>query len=289
MGKKIFVMGATGIVGAPLVEKLKDKGADFVAGVNSLSDQGEFEAEEIKAVAYDLKDPVSMTTAFQGADRLFALVPLTPFMEENSADMLKAAREAGVGYILRLSVIGADPGSDYALMRVHGEIDQTIIDSGIPYVILRPNSFMQDFVLYYASFIKRESTIYLAQGDGKSSYVDAKDVADVAAEILMHPEAHVNRIYDITGGRSITNQEAAEIISSAAGKRVTYVPIDEMMARMGMMQMNLPDWIIDKMVSLHNFIKDGHSTPVSNTVLEIAGHEPNSFEKFAETNVDAWR
>jgi uncharacterized protein YbjT (DUF2867 family) len=289
MGEKTFVTGATGNVGKPLIEKLKEKGADLVAGISSKHDPAEFEVRGIPAVSYDLKEPAGMAAAFAGIDRLFALVPFTPFMEENSADMLKAAQEAGVKYILRLSVIGADPASEYALMKVHGDIDQALIDSGIPYTIIRPNSFMQNFVLYYGSFIKNEGTVYLAQGDGKSSYVDAKDVADVAAEILMRPEAHANRIYDITGGRSITNQEAAEIISATLGKTVTYVPIDEMMAQMGMMQMNLPDWTIEKMLSLHKFIKDGHTAPVSNTVIEIAGHDPITFEQFAEANAEAWK
>ena len=58
---------------------------------------------------------------------------------------------------------------------------------------------------------------------------------------------------------------------------------------MGMMQMNLPDWIIEKMLSLHKIIKDGHMAPVSNAVSEIAGHEPISFEQFANENAEAWK
>jgi len=148
-------------------------------------------------------------------------------------------------------------------MKVHGGLDQAVIESGIPYTIIRPNSFMQNYILYYGSFIKNEGTMYLAQADGKSSFVHVNDVADVAAEILMNPTPHMNKVYDITGAKSITNQDVAEIISSAADKAVTYVPKEEMMAQMGMMQMNLPDWIIEKMLSLHRFIKDGHATPVA--------------------------
>lgn len=289
MSEKILVTGATGNVGTPLVKKLKERGADFVAGLSPRHTPEEFEAKGIRAASFDLKETAAMAAVFQGVDRLFSLVPFTPFMDDNSADMLKAAQEAGVKYILRMSVIGADPDSEYALMQVHGESDQAVIDSGIPYTIIRPNSFMQNYILYYGNFIKNEGTMYLAQADGKSSFVHVNDVADVAAEILMNPAPHMNKIYDITGAKSLTNQDVAEIISSAADKPVTYVPIEEMMAQMGMMQMNLPDWIIDKMLSLHRFIKDGHATPVSNTVIEIANHEPITFERFAEDNAGAWK
>ncbi|NOR15267.1 MAG: NAD(P)H-binding protein, partial [Candidatus Aminicenantes bacterium] len=249
----------------------------------------EFESEGIQTATFDLKEPTSVKAALQGIDRLFSLVPFTPNIVENSTEILNAAQEAGVGYILRMSAIGADPDSEYALMQVQGTMDQAVIDSGIPSTIIRPNSFMQNYILYYGSFIKNEGTFYLATADGKSSFVHVNDVADVAAEILIDPTPHMNKIYDITGAKSLTNLDVAEIISAATEKSVTYVPIEEMMAQMGMMQMNLPDWVIEKMLSLHRFIKDGHATPVANTVIEIAGHEPISFERFAEDNVGAWK
>ena len=289
MSEKILVTGATGNVGSLLVEKLQNKGADFVAGISPRHDPDEFEAKGIKAVVYDFKEPASLVSAMQGIDRLFALVPFTPYMVQNSADMVSAAQEAGVKYILRQSAIGADPDSDHALMKVQGTMDQGVIDSGIDYTIIRPNSFMQNYIFYYGSFIKKENTLYLSQGDGKSSMVDVQDVADVAAEILLDPQPHSGRIYDITGGKALTNQDVVEIISKATGKDVTYVPIDDSMAEMGMLQMNLPDWIIEKMMSLHRFIREGRATPVSNTVIQVAGHEPITFEQFAGMNADAWK
>jgi uncharacterized protein YbjT (DUF2867 family) len=289
MSEKILVTGATGNVGSRLVENLKDRGADFVAGISPKHDPDEFAARGISTSVYDLKEPASLAPAMQGIDRLFALVPFTPYMVQNSADMLAAAREAGVRYILRQSVIGADPDSEYDLMKVHGDIDRGLIESGIEHTIIRPNSFMQNYISYYGSFIRRENTLYLSQGDGKASLVDARDVADVAAEVLMDPGPHAGRIYDITGAKALTNQDVVEIVSKAAEKDVTYVPIDDSMAEMGMLQMNLPEWIIDKMMSLHRFIREGHATPVSNTVIQLAGREPLTFEQFAEANADAWK
>jgi uncharacterized protein YbjT (DUF2867 family) len=84
-------------------------------------------------------------------------------------------------------------------------VEKIIEESGIPFAFLRPNSFMQNFVTRSSQTKRNQNAFYLPAGDGKISFVDARDVAAVAAEVLTeNGSQHMNKLYDITGGGIIT-------------------------------------------------------------------------------------
>jgi len=286
---KILVTGATGNIGSQLVLRLKENNLEVIAGVSSLSKAGRFSKQSVDTAILNFAQPDSLKTAFDGVDRLFLLLPLVEPMGDWGPRVIAAAKKAGVQFILRSSGLGAGLQTDFELGQVHGRIDQALMDSGLSYTIVRPNSFMQNYLNYFGGMIKDQQSIFLPQGQGRISLIDVRDIAAVDAEILASPEKHLEKTYDLTGPEALNNEDIALILSRVIGKPITYVDIDEPTARQGLAQMGMPEWNIRLMESLNRRIKLGMTAETTHWVRMVAGRPPTTFEEFARDHGDGWK
>ncbi len=105
--------------------------------------------------------------------------------------------------------------------------EQVLDWSGIPVVNARATVFLQHFFFsdWAAESIARDDTIRLPFGTGRTSPVDAGNVADVIAEILASPTGHIGKIYELTGPRSQDMAAHAAEYSQALGRTITYVNV----------------------------------------------------------------
>jgi len=101
----------------------------------------------------------------------------------------------------------------------------------LPVVNVRPTVFLQHpfFSEWAAESIARDSTIRLPFGTGRTSPIDAKDVAEVIAAILASPATHIGKVYELTGPRSQNMHGVAAEYSEALGRPISYVdaPFDQ--------------------------------------------------------------
>jgi uncharacterized protein YbjT (DUF2867 family) len=99
--------------------------------------------------------------------------------------------------------------------------------SGLPVVNVRPTVFLQHpfFSEWAAESIARDSTIRLPFRAGRTSPIDARDVAEVIAAILVSPAAHVGMVYELTGPRSQDMDGVAAEYSEALGRPIRYVDV----------------------------------------------------------------
>lgn len=201
---------------------------------------------------------------------------------------LAVAKAAGVGHIVRSSGAGADCGLPITIGRVQGEIDQLVIESGIPYTITRPNCFMQNCAGYYAVMI-RSGALYLPQGDGKVSFIDVRDIAVVNAVLLRHPADHAGRIYELTGGEALSNAEVVAPIGAAWGLDVNCVPVTDDAAIASMRESGTDAWTIDTLMSLNRLIASGYAAGVSPDVQTLLGRAPIAFARFVADYIESWR
>jgi len=285
MREKILVTGATGQIGSHVVEYLKVKGADFVAGITRSGSS----VAGVKTVVFDYTDHGSMVKAMKGIHTVFLLAPFVPQMRDWLIDAVGAAKEAGVRYIVRSSAIGADAESQGSLFKAHGDVDKAVIESGIDYAIVRPMTFMQNFATYHRENIRNLNTIYQPQGDGRSSFVHVKDIAAVAVELILNQQKYRGKAYDVTGGEALSNADVAAIISEVTGQKVTYVDVPEETAEKAMQDMGMPQVLIDQLMSLNRITKAGHTAVVAPTVREITGRPPITFRQFAQENAHLWK
>ena len=82
--------------------------------------------------------------------------------------------------------MGADSEPESTIVQLHGKEEKIIEESGIPYTFLRPLAFMQNFVTQFSYTIRTQNAFYVPAGGAKMSFVDAEDVADIAASQVQY-------------------------------------------------------------------------------------------------------
>lgn len=286
MADRILIVGATGNIGSALVAELQKRKASVFAGVRQA---GKGESLDVPSLPFDFEKPETMKAAFSKVDLAFLLLPLVERMVEYGVKAIDAAKEAGLSFLLKSSELGAEPNSPKLALHAQGTVDQYLKNSGIPWSILRPNFFMQNFAIHYASAIRERGGIFLPQGSGKVSFIDVRDIAAVAAEVLLVPDAHSGRVYDLTGPQALSNQEVARQLSEVTGKLVEYHPIEEEVAVDAMSKRGVPNWISEFVMSLHRHVREGQMEKVSPVVQQIIGRQPSDFSKFAQDHAYSWQ
>lgn len=123
-----------------------------------------------------------------------------------SKNLVEAAKVAGVRHFVKLSAYGADFAPEFYIAKSHRESEEAIEATGIAFTHLRPNVFMQNFSNYYGPMIRSEGKLYLAHGDGRVSFIDVRDVATVAVEVLTRP-GHEGQSYTLTGSEALSYNE----------------------------------------------------------------------------------
>jgi uncharacterized protein YbjT (DUF2867 family) len=118
--------------------------------------------------------------------------------------------------------------------------EQALEESAMTWTILRPHVFMQNWLGEVAETVRSEGAIYAAIGEGRVPFIDARDIAAVAAEALLHPEKHSGKRYVLTGGEAVGYAALADAISKAIDKPVVYksLSMDEMRERMEKQRVN---------------------------------------------------
>ena len=230
MAETILVTGATGTVGSEVVKQLlsakgqKEENIIVKAAVRA-ANEDTFRNLGVQAVELDYNKPDTLSAALRGVDKLFLLTPFQSNMVDLTSNLVNEAKKAGVKYIVKQSVLGADAEPGITPSRLHRQAEKVIEESGIPFTFLRPNFFMQNFVTFYSNFIKTQGAFYVPAGDAKASFVDVRDIAAVAVQALSRNRSskngeskHIGKAYDITGAEALSYGEAAEILSKEIGK-----------------------------------------------------------------------
>jgi uncharacterized protein YbjT (DUF2867 family) len=283
MPETILITGATGTVGSRLVRALSNRGVHVRAGVHSVI-KGERLRQlypAVQLVELDFERPETLTTAFTGVDRVFLVVPFVENQVDISRRLIDAARAAGVRQVVKLSAMGAEAEPGIQLGRWHRAAEQYLAESGLPYAILRPASFLQNFVTYQGDTIRQQRSIFMPLGQGRVGYIDAFDIAEVAAAVLTDDiPKHHGRAYTLTGPQALTVQEVADAIGQATGQPVQYVDVPEQAARQAMQ--GAPAWMVDSLMELNTLSRHGHAATVTTDVQRLTGGAPRTVQEFAQ-------
>ena len=280
MNQNILVTGATGTIGSQVLAALAQRGVSAKAGARGATNAAL--PSGITPVDLVLGDTGSVDRALEGVTAAFLLTPFSEDQVDLGTHFVDRAKAAGVAHIVKLSAIGSEIEPGIQLGRWHRAIERYLEASGLGYTILRPNNFMQNFIGFYPP--DEQGSIYLPWGDGKCSFVDARDVGRVAAITLTETSKHEGKSYVLTGPSAFGIAEAATIIGKASGRKLTYVDVTEAAARSAMTGAGLPGWMVDAMLELHAIDKAGYAAEVNNHVAEITGTPARNFVDFAVEN-----
>jgi uncharacterized protein YbjT (DUF2867 family) len=287
MATTILVTGATGTIGSRVLAALAEsKGVDVRAGVRAGDQAAELRGANIKSVDFDYEKPDTISAALRGVERAFLLPPMGENQVAICNRFVDLAKQAGVKHVVKLSAFGCDREPGIVLGRAHRAVEKHIEASGLAWTFLRPNNFMQNFVNYHPP--DKQGNIYLPWGNGAVSFIAAEDVGAVAARVLSS-DGHERKAYTVTGPEAITVAQAAQTISEATGRTIKYVDVPEHAARKAMLDMGMPNGMVEAMMELHAIDKAGYAAAVTTTVKDVTGRAPKTFREFARENATKWK
>jgi len=278
----ITVTGSTGTIGSELVRLLSKASAPTRALFRDPS-----KVQPLPGVAWtqaDLRDAQVLEPAIAGTTRLFLLTDNQAGFGKLQIEILRSAESLGVAHVVKLSALGASDHSKSGIGREHYEVEEALKKTTMQWTILRPHAFMQNWLGDLAQSVRDRGIIESPIGDGRVPFIDARDIAAVAAEILRHPEEHAGKKYVLTGGEAIGFNEIAQILG------VTYKPLTMDEARAQLESTGVPRDQIDAMLAISAYQKAGGPTAVvSDAVAHILGRPPRTIREFFTDHADAFR
>lgn len=296
MAYTITVTGATGNVGNVLARLLLDRGHTVRAvgrdarRLQPLVDQG------AQAHVGDLVDTDFLTTAYRGADGVFAMVPPNPSHEDCarftttvSTSHARALRAAGVRFVVGLSSIGAhaERGHGVASDLHRFERDLQALE-GVNVHILRAAYFMENTYAQIDIIRNLAMTAGPFAPDMEQPMVAARDVASVAADRLSALDFDGFSVAYVLGPRDVSYREITSTLAHELGyEDLYYLQVDDDDARVALAQLGWSRSFIDRVLEFSRGVNTG-------SVLE--GHErtgenttPTTFEEFARGLAERYR
>src|SRR5215218_6221475 len=277
---KILVTGAPGRVGSALLERLTAPEVEVRAlvhdesKVQSLSDRG------VEIVLGDFLKPETLGPVLEGVSTVFLLTPIHPEQVPQATNVIQAAKESGNDpRIVRLSVQQASREAPAGNSRQHAQIEYQLISSGLPYTILRPQSFMQNSLMA-ARTVASEGRIYQPFKDGKLGMIDVRDIGEVAAKVLSE-EGYQGKVYTLTGPAAISFYEVAKALSEVLGKEVRYINISLEDAKKAMLNRGFPEWRVEVLTEYAKAHSEGYSDFTTEDLEELTGRPATSYKEFA--------
>jgi uncharacterized protein YbjT (DUF2867 family) len=193
-----------------------------------------------ETVIADFADKGSLAAALRGVESVYLVCSPIPDLVKLESNAIEACEAAGVRRVVLNSALGA---GDYpkSFPSWHRKVEDKLKSTKMAHCVLRPNSFMQNVMTYYAPSIRGQGVFYAAMGDARVSFLDVRDIAIVAAKSLRGGE-HDGQTYELNGPEALTYTELADKISRQAGVPAQYVNIPIEAQRKAMLDQGMPEW-----------------------------------------------
>lgn len=272
-----LVIGASGQIGSHLANLLAARGQTVRRATSRAPSQpGD--------VQVNLATGEGLAAALTGSDQLFLMAP-PGFANQHELliPAIDAAKAAGVRKVLLLSAMGANADDSIPLRRAELHLER----SGLAWNVVRPNWFMQNFHTFWLHGIQTQGQILLPVGNAKGSFIDTRDIAAVAAQLLSSDD-FVNAAHDLTGSESLDHNEVAAILSQAAGRPIGYTDIPEDAMRQGLLAAGLPADYTGFLLVILGAFKAGFAERTTDTVQRITGQAPIRLAQYAQDFKAHW-
>lgn len=280
----ILVTGASGNVGGMVLQKVLESGVPVAAMYRSQADARNA-PPRARVVVADFADKDSLRRAFEGIDSLFLVCSPIPQLVEFESNAISVAKELGIRHIVDNSAAGAGTWNK-SFPKWHSEVERVLQTSGVGYSIVRPNTFMQNILAYYAGTIQSQDAFYSSIGNSRVSLVDVQDIADVVASLLARSPK--NKIYELNGPEALTYHEVAERISNVCGRTIRYIDIPMTEQKKALLSSGMAEWMAQALLDLQEYYVEGNGGELSDDIQQVTGHAPRNLDQFLQANVRAF-
>jgi len=281
----ILITGASGSVGGTVLKTVVASGA-VVSAMYRSDDDARGSSTLGKAVIADFADKNSLRRAFKDVESLFLVCSPIPQLVELESNAIEVAKETGVKHLVLNSSLGAGKWNT-SFPKWHTEVEHVLERSGLPYSIVRPNSFMQNITAFFAQTIQTQDAFYSSMGQSRVSLIDVQDIADVVVALLVSSQPE-NKAYELNGPEALTYSNIADRISRICGRTIGYVDIPISEQKKAMLNAGMPEWQAQALLDLQEYYLQGNGGELNDDVQRITGHPPRNFDQFLTANASAF-
>ncbi len=268
----VLVVGGTGKTGRRVTGRLRARGRSVRIGSRSSSPP------------FDWTDRSTWPDVLQGARAAYiTYYPdiAIPGAVDAVASFVETALAAGTRRLVLLSGRGEEEAQ-----RAEGVLRQ----SGADWTIVRSSWFNQNFSESFLLDMVVGGEVALPAGDVGEPFIDANDIADVAAAALTE-QGHEGELYEVTGPRLLTFAETVEEIASATGQDIRYRQLSRDAFAAALRAESVPDdysWLLDYLFAT---VLDGRNEYVTDGVQRALGRAPRDFGDYARATAatGVWR
>ncbi|MGG5486475.1 NmrA family NAD(P)-binding protein [Gaetbulibacter sp. PBL-D1] len=268
MNSNILIIGGTGKTGRRVVEQLQKKGIQPRIGSRQATP------------SFDWNDKNTWIESLKGIEKMYiTYYPdlAVPGAKEAIESLTYLAKELGVKKIVLLSGKG----------EVEAEACETIVkNSGVDYTIVRASWFNQNWSESFFLDPILSGEVALPMSNVLIPFVDANDIAEVAATVLLDNDYNGKTI-EVTGPELITFKDIIHTISTVTNRNLTFHEITLEQYIEGMRQMQLPEdviWLIEYLFS--NVLTNPNNQKISNDIEQVLGRKARTFLEYARETAD---
>ncbi|MEM9622999.1 MAG: NAD(P)H-binding protein, partial [Pseudomonadota bacterium] len=235
---KILIVGANGKTGSRVEQRLQSAGIETL-GVSRSAE-----------TRFDWTDATTWPAALEGVTSAYLTYHpdlSIPEAEGHIRQFCALAGKVGVEHIVLLSGRGEEGAA---------KAEQALRDSGIDWNVVQPSWFAQNFSENFMLDSVLEGTLVVPAGTATEPFIDIDDIADVVVATLLEPGLR-NRLFELTGPRSISFAECVQTISDAAGYPVELVELPLPDYIQALKDQQVPAYLIDLLPNLFADLFDG--------------------------------
>src|SRR5437588_2321478 len=233
----ILVTGASGNMGKAVLQEVAKSGAKHRAMYRSAA-EAQKAPPGTETVIADFARKEALGAALRDVRSVYLVCSPIPDLVQLESNVIDACGEAGVKHVVQNSAMGAGD-YDKSFPSWHRKVEDKLRGTRLSYTILRPNSFHQNVLAFFAPSIRAQGVFYSSMQNARNSFIDVRDIAAIAAKALAGGE-HSGKIYELNGPEAINYAELAAKISKVAGREVRYVDIPMEAQRKAMQEQNMP-------------------------------------------------
>lgn len=274
----ILITGANGLAGRAVLTEVA-RGGEKVRGMHRSKADAAKAPEGAEPVIADFGDRASLAAALRGVTSLYLVCSPIPELVQLESNAIEASEAAGVRRIVLNSALGA---GDYSksFPSWHRKVEDKLKATKLAWCVLRPNSFLQNLLTYYAPTIRTQGAFYASMGNARTSYLDVRDIAVVAAQALRGQ--HDGKTHELNGPEALSYPEVAEKISKRAGVSARYVDLPVDALRKAMLEQGMPEWQVTALLDLQAYYTGGQGGVVDGVLERLIGRPPITMDRFVQ-------
>lgn len=275
LNETILVTGATGKTGKRITELLRAQG-HAVRAVSRSTD-----------IRFDWQDADTWPAALEGVNAIYVVT--ASLYDPDTLNQLREFGKLAIQNGATRAVMASVPDDGSKEFQTVRNAEKALAESGLGLTVLRFRWFMQTFTEDFLRDYVVTGELRLPAGDGGEAFIDADDIAAVAAAILID-DRHVDADYELTGPRALTFNDVANELSVATGRTITYTAVSPEDYTHEQEQRGEPKEGVELLTELFATMAAGDLMTTTTHVRDVLGRSPQDFRDFAlrAARNDAW-